>query len=291
MVFEHIEKLQRQYTDKYVAVEDSRPELKRFKGQTGVVRTVNMSGRALVEFDANNNTGWIDIDIDYLKVVDKPAPKEVKKKPAAKKKAAPAAKKEDSALEKARGGKKKTGGMSVEEMMAAARGEKGSDAKATPAKKGDGIADILAAARSNKPAGGDDPKSVLSSKLEAARTNPAADISAKLEAARTNPAAGISAKMEAARTPMNAGVAETLAAARTGKPAAAPAAGNAKSLSVADMLAAARGEKAKDATPAEDPAVDEPTSASEPDVEPTSKADLPTDTAGIVAWCRANDAS
>ena len=84
MVFEHIEKLQQQYTDKYVAVEDSRPELKRFKGQTGVVRTVNMSGRALVEFDANNNTGWIDIDIDYLKVVDKPAPKEVKKKPAPK---------------------------------------------------------------------------------------------------------------------------------------------------------------------------------------------------------------
>jgi hypothetical protein len=76
MVFEHIEKLQEEYMDKYVVVDDECPELRRFKGMTGVVKTVNMSGHALVQFDSNNNIGWYDIDVDYLKVVDKPLPKE-----------------------------------------------------------------------------------------------------------------------------------------------------------------------------------------------------------------------
>ncbi len=71
-VFEHVEKLKQDYTDKYVVVDASRPELRRFKDQTGQVKTVNMSGRALVEFDANLNTGWYDIELDYLKVVEKP---------------------------------------------------------------------------------------------------------------------------------------------------------------------------------------------------------------------------
>ena len=75
MVFEQIEKLKRQYTDKYVIVDDSLPELRRFKGLTGTVKTVNMSGRALVEFDGLNNIGWYDIELDYLKVIDQPLPK------------------------------------------------------------------------------------------------------------------------------------------------------------------------------------------------------------------------
>ena len=80
MVFEHIEKRKQEYTDKYVVVDDSRPELRRFKGKTGQIKTINMNGRALVEFDANMNIGWYDIELDYLKVVDKPAPKEPEKK-------------------------------------------------------------------------------------------------------------------------------------------------------------------------------------------------------------------
>jgi hypothetical protein len=76
MVFEDIEQLQAEYTDKYVVVDDERPELRRFKGMTGLVKTVNMSGRALVQFDGNNNMGWYDIDVDFLRVVDKPPPKE-----------------------------------------------------------------------------------------------------------------------------------------------------------------------------------------------------------------------
>jgi hypothetical protein len=76
MVFEHIEKLQAEYVDKYVVVDDQCPELRRFSGMTGVVKTVNMSGRALVQFNGHNNFGWHDIDIDYLKVIDQPLPKE-----------------------------------------------------------------------------------------------------------------------------------------------------------------------------------------------------------------------
>ena len=93
MTFQHIETLQQAYTDKYVVVDVQRPELARFKDVVGQVRTVNMSGRALVEFlDYHVNTSWFDIDVDFLKVVDKPKPKE---KPATKKAAAkkPAAKK------------------------------------------------------------------------------------------------------------------------------------------------------------------------------------------------------
>ena len=93
MVFDHIEKLKREYTDKYVVVDNTQPELQRFDGQTGIVRTVNMNGKALVEFDAFENIGWFDIGLDFLKVIDAPLPKEEKKAAPAKKK--PAAKAAD----------------------------------------------------------------------------------------------------------------------------------------------------------------------------------------------------
>ena len=151
MVFEHIEKLKREYTDKFVVIDASRPELVRFRGLTGQVKTVNMSGRALVEFDGYNNIGWYDIDIDFLKVVDAPEPKAkataepATKAPAAKKKAAPA--KKPAAA--------KSGGDSVDDILAAARAGKKpkkdtKPAKDRPAEKGGGMSvdDILAAARS-----------------------------------------------------------------------------------------------------------------------------------------------
>src|SRR3954447_26457961 len=75
MIFDHIEKLKKQYTDKYVVVDDARPELQRFRGLTGAVKTVNMSGKALGEFDGYNNIGWYDIDPAFLRVVSAPAPK------------------------------------------------------------------------------------------------------------------------------------------------------------------------------------------------------------------------
>src|SRR3954467_7325855 len=74
--FEQIEQMKRDYTDKYVLVDATRPELARFRDVVGRVKTVNMSGRALVEFDDYHvNIGWYDIDPEFLKVVDQPPPK------------------------------------------------------------------------------------------------------------------------------------------------------------------------------------------------------------------------
>lgn len=86
MVFPNIEKIKQEYTDKYVMVDPQRPELARFANVVGQVKTVNMSGRALVEFlDYHLNIGWFDIELEFLKVVDKPLPKaKEEKKPAPK---------------------------------------------------------------------------------------------------------------------------------------------------------------------------------------------------------------
>ena len=78
---EAVERLRRQYTDKYVVADTRRPELRRFQGMTGQVKTVNMTGRALVQFDGHNNSGWYDIDPAALTIVDAPPPKEEKKRP------------------------------------------------------------------------------------------------------------------------------------------------------------------------------------------------------------------
>lgn len=80
MSIEQAEVLKRELTDKWVVVDKSIPELKRFAQFTGKVKTVNMSGQALVEFDSGENIGWYDINPSFLKVVDGPQKKE---KPAA----------------------------------------------------------------------------------------------------------------------------------------------------------------------------------------------------------------
>jgi hypothetical protein len=154
MAFDHIENVKQEYTDKYVVVDGTRPELARFKDEVGLVKTVNMSGRALVEFiDYHLNIGWYDIDLDYLKVVDKPLPKEKKaepKRPAAK----PAAKKPAATDD---GGKK----LSPLEMARMQGGTKSAKPNADPpsektaAAKPAGkmsTADILAAARAKSAA-------------------------------------------------------------------------------------------------------------------------------------------
>ncbi|MEQ8787209.1 MAG: hypothetical protein RIC55_12965 [Pirellulaceae bacterium] len=307
MVFEQIEQLKSEYTDKYVVVDAERPELRRFRGMTGTVRTVNMSGRALVEFDANNNIGWFDIDLDFLKVVDAPPPKEEKPaKAAAKGKAAPKAKAEKpKAAPAAKEAAKPAGGkMSVAEMLAAARGQGGGSAapaksppgksapgKSAPAKseaapaaakdpKSMSVAEMLAAARGNKPAGG-------TAAAKPADSGDDADaVRAKLEAARKSS----SGDAPAASTPQ--------AAAPSKQPAKDP-----KSMSVAEMLAAARGEKSGGAAAAppaaEEEVAAEPEAAAEPEEESSepvaekpalSKDELPTDIGEIVALCRRLDA-
>ena len=81
MSIELAEKLKDKLTDKFVVVDGSVPELKRFANWTGKVKTVNMNCRALVEFDGPVDISWYDIDPAYLTVVDAPV-----------KRAAPAAK-------------------------------------------------------------------------------------------------------------------------------------------------------------------------------------------------------
>jgi hypothetical protein len=66
------EKLKQTLTDKFVLVDPSIPELKRFANWTGRVKTVNMNCRAIVQFDGPVDISWYDIDPAYLTVVDAP---------------------------------------------------------------------------------------------------------------------------------------------------------------------------------------------------------------------------
>ena len=138
MAFQHIENLQQEYTDKYVVVNEELPELQRFHGMTGVVRTVNMNGRALVEFDGDNNIGWYDIDIDFLRVIDEPLPEEIPAEEPAVEKIEEKEDKAPSDLKKARD-EKGDGEMSVDEILAAAKND-------TESKPVAGVADKPAAA-------------------------------------------------------------------------------------------------------------------------------------------------
>ena len=153
-MFDVIERLKTEWTDKYVVVDSPAPELARFAQATGFVKTVNMNGRCLVEFDQFNNIGWYDIDPSALKIVPKPLPKpaepkEKAAKPAAKEAAKPAAKPAAGAAKKP----------STADILAAARAKGGAApaAKEPAAKPAGGggklsTAEILARARGAKAA-------------------------------------------------------------------------------------------------------------------------------------------
>jgi hypothetical protein len=140
---ESVEALKREYTDKYVVVDPGRPELARFEHYVGQVKTVNMSGRALVEFlDYHLNIGWFDIDLSALTVVDKPtaeskAHAEAKRAPApvaAKPAAADAGGKKLSPLEMARQqGAQKAGGAAPAPAAATPAAPKAEKPKPAPA--------------------------------------------------------------------------------------------------------------------------------------------------------------
>lgn len=281
MVFEHIEKLKQEFTDKFVVVDEGRPELRRFNGLTGTVKTVNMNGRALVEFDGHENIGWYDIEIDYLKVIDQPLAKKDKprEKPVVPKTSvAKSASQKPSALEQARaadGAKKKSGAMSVDDVLAAARGQKsGAAAAAEPSvektastandSKSMSVAEVLAAARGEQ--GSDEPVESTSDPTD------------------------VAAIMEAARKP-KANAASSTTSSVPKAPGKDP-----KTMSVAEVLAAARGEKS-DGAAAAPPTETEPVEPVAPSVAaedpapttPVSEDELPTDVAGIIEFCRQRD--
>lgn len=145
-MFERVERLKTEWTDKYVVIASPAPELARFAAATGLVKTVNMNGRCLVEFDQYNNVGWYDIDPSALKVVPKPLPKPAEAKPAK----APAAAKPAPAKAAPAAGATKP---STADILAAARAKGGA---ATPSKPAAGAklstAEILARARGAKAA-------------------------------------------------------------------------------------------------------------------------------------------
>jgi len=181
-MFDIIERLKTEWTDKYVVIESRAPELARFARSTGQVKTVNMNGRCLVEFDQYNNVGWYDIDPSCLKIVPKPVPRpaEAKEKPAkaAAKPAAPAPK---EAAKPAAGAKK----ASTADILAAARGKAAAAKPAAgspPAAAGKlSTADILARARGAKAAA-----SPAAEPAEAPEAEPAAE---PAPAAGTKPSA------------------------------------------------------------------------------------------------------
>ena len=74
MSIELAEQLKQEWTNKYVIVNEETPELRRFVGYTGQVKTVNMNCRAVVEFNHPVDIAWYDVDVSYLTVVDKPIP-------------------------------------------------------------------------------------------------------------------------------------------------------------------------------------------------------------------------
>ncbi|MFN9368295.1 MAG: hypothetical protein ACK6CT_05945 [Planctomycetia bacterium] len=157
-MFDVIERLKAEWTDKYVVVASPAPELARFAQATGFVKTVNMNGRCLVEFDQHNNIGWYDIDPTALRIVPQPEPKpaaakEKPAKPAAPKEAA--ATKETAKPAAAAGAKKPSTG----DILAAARAKGAAPAPSKPAASGKpaaggkpSTAEILARARGAKAA-------------------------------------------------------------------------------------------------------------------------------------------
>ena len=262
MVFGHIEKLKRQYTDKFVVVDDNCPELRRFDGMTGTVRTVNMSGRALVEFDAYNNIGWYDIDIDFLKVVEAPLPKAADPAETKKTSPKPPAKspKTPSRLEKARGKSPSDGNekMSIAEKLAAARSQEGGSATAPsqqdPSKMS--VADMLAAARAEKSGA---PASATPAPTATPKPKPAATTT-PTTTNKLDPSKMSVAEMLAAARAEKSGAPASATPAPTATPKPKPAATTTPTttnkldpskMSVADMLAAARAEKSGGQQPTE----------------------------------------
>ena len=207
MVFPNIEKIKQDYTDKYVVVDPQRPELARFADVVGQVKTVNMSGRALVEFmDYHLNIGWYDIELEFLKVVDKPLPKaKEEKKPAPKAETKPAEAKAAAPAPKPQAGKPSTA-----DILAKLKGGAGA-APAAPAAKKEAPAPAADAppAEAGAPGKVDRAKMSVADMIAAAKGGAAAAPAAKSEPApvpKAEPAPVAKAPAaEAAPTPKSEG--------------------------------------------------------------------------------------
>ena len=182
-MFDVIERLKTEWTDKYVVVSSPAPELARFAKTTGFVKTVNMNGRCLVEFEQFNNTGWYDIDPACLRIVPKPLPKPAEPKEAKPAAKAPAAKGPAPAPQPPGGAAKKA---STADILAAARAKaSGAAPAAKPA------ASKPAAAQPASPAGKLSTAEILARAraAKAGSTAPVAEAAAEAEQVSPPPAA------------------------------------------------------------------------------------------------------
>lgn len=66
-VWDRVERLRREWTDKFVVPRAGVAELERFAGRTGRVVTVNFSGKAIVDFADGI---WYDLELEALEVLD-----------------------------------------------------------------------------------------------------------------------------------------------------------------------------------------------------------------------------
>ncbi len=212
MVFPNIEKIKQEYTDKYVMVDPQRPELARFADVVGQVKTVNMSGRALVEFlDYHLNIGWFDIELEFLKVVDKPLPKEKTEKPVPKKpqdkpegKAAPTTSDKQIADAKATPGvapTSKEGKPSTADILAKLKGGAGAAPAAPAAKKEEKPKAEAPAAKAASPGKVDRAKMSVADMLAAARGGAAPAAKSEPPAEEAAPAPAPPAAEAASPTP------------------------------------------------------------------------------------------
>ena len=229
------ERLKAELTDKYVVVSEGVPELRRFAGLTGTVKTVNMSCRALVQFDGPVDIGWYDIDPAYLKVVTAPQPKKAEAKHEAKSEAAPAVAKPAVA---------KPAGTSPLDAIRAAGAAKPAAAAATPAAGGakPSPLDMIRKQAAAKAGGEAAPAAApVAEKPAPAKLSPMEMIrqQAAAKAAGTAPAAAAPAPVAAASAPV-----APVAAAPEVKPPVVPAApaptAAGRPKSTAEVLAAIR---------------------------------------------------
>lgn len=71
MLVEHLEALKQQYVGRTVEISSARPQLARFAGRKGLVKTINFNGQALVQFEGPDQA-WYDVDLDQLTIVTDP---------------------------------------------------------------------------------------------------------------------------------------------------------------------------------------------------------------------------
>ena len=69
MSIQRAEQLKREWTDQFVIIRKGVPELRRFDGLVGQVKTVNMNCRLLVQFETPADISWYDIDPSFVNAV------------------------------------------------------------------------------------------------------------------------------------------------------------------------------------------------------------------------------